>query len=290
MDGMPSAETTKIFKTASITYFTSSLFFPAHIKEKIFTLYAFVRVADDFVDAQPQDSAGFYAFCDAYYHCLKTGKIEDSSILTAEVKAVIQNFVQLQLTIPFQQGWMDAFLKAMELDLYKSTYRTLAELKLYMYGSAEVIGLMVCACADIDPRGYRTARMLGRAMQYANFLRDIAEDIELGRRYIPTEVLKSYGITELSRAAAESKPARFANFFAGERRRYEQWNAAAKLGFIFLPQRVRIPVATATSMYSWTIKTIDAAPLQVFNKKIKPTKLRVLRGALWEWYWVTFYN
>jgi phytoene synthase len=284
---MPSAETTTIFKTASTTYFTSSLFFPPTVKEKVFTLYAFVRVADDFVDAQPQDAAGFYNFCAAYRHCLKTGKVGQHLSLTPKVLNVIENFVQLQQSIQLKQAWVDAFLKAMELDLYKSTYHTLAELKLYMYGSAEVIGLMVCACADIDPRGYSTARMLGRAMQYANFLRDIAEDISLGRQYIPTEVLESYGITELSRTAADSEPARFANFFAGERRRYEQWNVAAKQGFIFLPRRIRIPVATATTMYSWTIQKIAQKPRIVFARKVKPTKWRVLWTAVVEWCSVT---
>jgi phytoene synthase len=189
---MPSAETTNIFKTASTTYFTSSLFFPTSVKERIFTLYAFVRLADNYADAQPQDVVSFYHLCAGYRQCIKSGKIGDDFALAVQVKNVIENFVQLQKTVKLKQAWVDAFLKAMELDLYKSRYRTLAEVQLYMYGSAEVIGLMICACADIDTRAYPAARMLGRAMQYANFLRDIAEDIELGRQYIPDEVLHSY--------------------------------------------------------------------------------------------------
>jgi phytoene synthase len=281
---MPSAETTNIFKTASTTYFTSSLFFPTSVKERIFTLYAFVRLADNYADAQPQDVVSFYHLCAGYRQCIKSGKIGDDFALAVQVKNVIENFVQLQKTVKLKQAWVDAFLKAMELDLYKSRYRTLAEVQLYMYGSAEVIGLMICACADIDTRAYPAARMLGRAMQYANFLRDIAEDIELGRQYIPDEVLHSYGLRKLSLSAAAREPARFAKFFAGERRRYEQWNAAAKQGFIFLPRRIRIPVATATTMYSWTIQTIARSPLIVFTHKVKPTKWRVLRTVVSEWW------
>lgn len=285
---MPSTESTRIFKTASTTYFTSSLFFPAAIKERIFTLYAFVRLVDDYADTIPQDPAGFYKFRDAYYDCVATGGVNATPELSGEVQDVITNFVQLQQLVGFKQAWVDAFLKAMELDLYKSHYHTLRELKSYMYGSAEVIGLMICACIGVVEKAHPTARLLGRAMQYANFLRDIAEDIGLGRQYIPDEVLKIYGLPELSQTAALENPVRFARFFAGERRRYEQWNAAAKLGFIFLPPRTRIPVAAATEMYSWSIQTIAHDPLIVFERKVKPSKERVIRAVADHWFmdWV----
>ncbi len=282
--GMPSAESTKIFKAASTTYFTSSLFFPSRIQEKIFTLYAFVRVADNYVDSIPQNAEGFYRFRAAYYAYVTSQALPADFSLDPTTQSIIKNFVTLQNLHSFKQVWVDAFLKAMELDLYKAQYHTMAELKSYMYGSAEVIGLMICACLGIDTKAYPTARLLGRAMQYANFLRDVAEDITLGRQYIPDEVLHVYGLPELSYKTAEEQPTAFAALYRNEGSRYHHWNSAAQNGFVFLPLYARIPVATATHMYTWTVQTICRNPLFVFKKKIKPTKLQVVQAAITEWF------
>lgn len=294
---MASSQTTAIFRQGSTTYFTSSLFFPKPLKEKIFTLYAFVRLADNYADVVPQDPAGFYAFSVEYYRRLEQqagtpmpagfsqrAQERVGAAVSAEVKTVIENFITLQQQQQIKQVWVDAFLRAMELDLYKSKYQTLQQLCSYMYGSAEVIGLMICACIGVNERAYPTARILGRAMQYANFLRDIKEDIELGRQYIPQEVIERHGFTELSKQAAVQSEAKFTAFYLAEQKRYVLWNAAAKQGFIHLPQYARIPVAAATEMYFWTVAQIAKQPLLVFETKIKPSKVRVVATVIATWW------
>jgi phytoene synthase len=81
-------------------------------------------------------------------------------------------------------------------DTSKQYYATYEELQTYMHGSAEVIGLMVCQIADVDQEGWTAAKLLGEAMQYTNFLRDVAEDwYEHQRIYIPQDRLQAYQLT-----------------------------------------------------------------------------------------------
>jgi phytoene synthase len=262
-----------IFKKGSTTYFTASVFFPKRVKHAVFAFYAFVRTADNFVDQTPQDGTGFYSFCQEYRKSLRGEKVADS---------IITQFVTVQQQYKIPQAWIDAFLKAMEADLYKSTYQTMDELLLYMYGSAEVIGLVMARILGVPPEGEQAARMLGRAMQYANFLRDIAEDIELGRQYIPQEIVGQYGLTSLDMTAITASPEKFERLFTAEVARYEQWNAEAALGLHYIPADVRIPVAAASKMYSWTLAQAARDPQIVLKQKIKPSKWRVISAVLAE--------
>ncbi len=274
---MPSQLLTTIFKNASTTYFTSTLFFPKPLREKIFTLYCFVRTVDDFIDSLPQNVDGFYAFRAEYYAAL-TNKTK----LEACPNEIITGFIQLQRENCFRQSWINAFFKAMECDIYKSSYATLEELELYMYGSAEVIGLMIAACMGLKKESYPAARALGKSMQYANFLRDIAEDTSLGRQYIPDTVLQENGLKVLSEQATKDAPEQFKVFFMHERERYLVWQKQAANGYHHLPKHVRAPVLAASRMYSWTLETIANNPAEVFRKKIKPSKMRVVFSVFLE--------
>ncbi len=245
-----------IFKNSSVTYYTASLFFPADTRVAVETLYAFVRTADDFVDATPQDSAGLYAFVREYRLALAK-KISSSDKRITE-------FIALQEKFKFKQVWIDAFLKAMELDLYKSRYTSLRELEAYMYGSAEVIGCMLSCIFSLPESSLLPARMLGKAMQYANFIRDIAEDTQLGRQYLPSEIYSGNEVYSLQRECV----------------RYATWSRAAKRGIQTLPRRYRVPVETAAALYDWTVSCIQKNPKKVWQQKIKPHPLRVMITAI----------
>ena len=161
-----------IFQQGSRTYFYSSLFFPTRIKKDVFELYGFVRKADNFVDNIPQDKTGFKKFREKYYRSINGEKSDD---------VVIDSFVNLQIEKGFEQIWIDSFLESMEMDLYHKNCLTIDDTLKYIYGSAEVIGLMMSKILRLKPESYPYAQYLGRAMQYINFIRDISEDNSLGR-------------------------------------------------------------------------------------------------------------
>ena len=102
-----------IFKEGSKTYFYSSLFFPMDVRGDVFKLYAFVRKADNFVDILPQQKEGFYRFWEDYQNAL-TGNVRGD--------VVIDSFVRMMKQRRFNEKWITAFFKSMEMDLHKNIY------------------------------------------------------------------------------------------------------------------------------------------------------------------------
>ena len=252
------------FKKGSKTYFNSSIFFPNEVRKDVFILYGFVRVADNFVDAVPPDSEHFYAFRDKYRKAIQ-GEV------TGDV--IIDDFVDLMERKHFRQEWVDAFLRSMEMDLEKSEYNTLDETLAYIYGSAEVIGLFMASILGLPEDSFHAARMLGRSMQFINFIRDIKEDLELGRRYIP---LTGSSLSSLRKEETEANPEEFIHFHRMQIDMYKQWHAEAEKGYRYIPRRYLIPIKTAEDMYLWTADKIAEDPFIVYEKKVKPSKLRII--------------
>ena len=268
---------TRVFKAGSTTYFNSSLFFPPAMRAEVFALYGFVRVADDFVDAVPQEAAAFADFAARYRAALVGAPAGD---------AIIDDFVALSKRLEFDPAWTDAFLASMEADLTKCLYRTEEETLEYVYGSAEVIGLFMAKVMRLPDEAFPAARMLGRAMQFINFIRDVAEDVALGRRYLPLEregrrLLDVPDDWLPTRAWAQANPAKWTSFLQGHLARYAAWQADAEAGYRFIPRRARMAVRTAGDMYDWTARRIARDPFVVFARKVKPKRGRIVMQALW---------
>ncbi|MFH2044471.1 MAG: phytoene/squalene synthase family protein [Pseudomonadota bacterium] len=263
MKDIPS-EIYAIFKGGSKTYFNSSIFFPAYVRRDVFILYAFVRKADDLVDCIPQDAKGFFAFKKEYKEALEGKKTDD---------IVISYFIDLLKRKPIDPKWIDSFLVSMEMDLTKNNYENLDETLQYIYGSAEVIGLCISALLGLPEKSYYNARMQGRSMQYINFIRDIDEDLNLGRTYLP---LGNSGLKELTQEEAVLKPKSFANFIHSNLLLYKEWQIEAEAGYKYIPRRYLIPIKTASDMYNWTALQIEKNPMIVFDQKAKPSKPRIL--------------
>ena len=268
----------QVFKAGSTTYFNSSLFFPPAMRAEVFALYGFVRVADDLVDAIPQDAVGFARFV-ARYRAAWVG--------TPAENPIIDDFVALAKRLRFDPAWTDAFLASMEADLTKRIYRTEEEALEYIYGSAEVIGLFMAKIMRLPAEAHRAARMLGRAMQFINFIRDVAEDAALGRRYLPLErggepLLEGVDGNWLPDLGwAQAKPAEWTAYVQAHLARYADWQAEAEAGYHFMPRRARMAVRTAGDMYNWTARQIAQNPFVVFARKVKPKKARIVFQALW---------
>ncbi|MDF1568878.1 MAG: phytoene/squalene synthase family protein [Spirochaetaceae bacterium] len=252
-----------VFKGGSKTYFNSSLFFPEDVRRDVFILYGFVRVADDFVDSTPQDECGFAAFCQAW---------ERAECGDPAGDRIIDDFVELSQRRNFSADWTRAFLASMAADLATVAFHRLEETLAYIYGSAEVIGLYMSRILGLPDAALPHARMLGRAMQYINFLRDIAEDVRLGRRYLP---LGNSGLTDLSEETARSSPKAFAAWFRSQSSLYRLWHAEGERGYGYIPWRYLLPIRTAEDMYLWTASVLESNPLMVYERKVKPPKRRI---------------
>ena len=253
----------RIFREGSRTYFSSSAFFPSHVRSEVATLYAFVRVADDFVDSSPQDEEGFEAFYASYKQAL----VEPVGV------EVVDEFVSLMRLRGFEEAWVESFFSAMRSDLGVVDYETYDELLGYVYGSAEVVGLMMARIMQLPAEADEAACLLGRSMQLINFVRDVEEDNFLGRAYLPASWRG--GLPDLSESSARSDPLAFASCLGAGIAEYRSCLAKAQEGFSFIPRMCLVPIRTASQMYSWTARRIEEDPLVVFSRKVKPSKLRV---------------
>ncbi len=262
------------FKSGSKTYFNSSRFFPQEVRRDVFYLYGFVRKADNFVDDIPQDPDGFYRFRDAYHNAL--GGAESSG--SASGDPIIDRFVELHRRKGFDPAWTEAFLKSMERDLFKKEYNSLEETLDYIYGSAEVIGLFMARIMQLPPVADYPARMLGRAMQYINFIRDINEDVDLGRRYLP---LTGTYLSSLEYEYVRNHLKEFRAFHTKQIGLYMGWQREAEKGYRFIPFRYLLPIKTAADMYVWTAKQIEKNPMIVYSRKVKPPKPRIVLQFLY---------
>jgi len=260
-----------IFRQGSTTYFYSSLFFPSYIKKEVFSLYAFVRKTDNYVDSTPQDIQGFYNFKEKYNKAINGKKTDD---------VIIDSFVQLINKKEIEQVWVDAFLESMEMDIRKNTYNSNEETLKYIYGSAEVIGLMMAKIMNLPKESYYYAKYLGRSMQYINFIRDIAEDNIIGRNYFPKNELKKHKINSLNLEYTKKHPENFKNFIYEQLNKYCKWQTIAEQGYKYIPKRYLIPVKTASEMYNWTANQIHKNPFIVYSKKVKPMIKQIITTTL----------
>jgi phytoene synthase len=260
-----------IFKRGSKTYFYSTMFFPRSIKGDVFKLYSFVRTADDHVDSFPQRLDLLQAMRSGLDQAMAGKQTGD---------VVVDSFAELCVRKDFDLAWVDAFVNSMTLDTYKDSYRTLEELDEYLYGSAEVIGLMMAKIMDLPEESYHGARRLGRAMQFINFIRDVQEDCELGRSYFPSEEMEQFGLTSLSEKEVRAQPAAFMALVRKQINRYQVWQAEAEASFRYIPRKYLLPIKTASDMYKFTARRIAADPFVVYHRKVKPSIGRIVSGYL----------
>ncbi len=173
-----------VTKTYSTSFSLATKMLSTSIRSDIYNIYGFVRFADEIVDSfhDYDKKTLFNRFSEDLEHALND-KISLNPILNA--------FQYTFHKYDIDKSLVDAFMKSMHLDLHKSTYLTEEEFKMYIYGSADVVGLM---CLKVFVKGDNekyealkdSAMALGSAFQKVNFLRDLKADFDgLNRSYFP---------------------------------------------------------------------------------------------------------
>lgn len=190
-----SLQISKITTRTYSTSFSLGIYFLSNrLRNSIYAIYGFVRLADEIVDSfHGYDKKQLLAnFRKDTYHALEH-RISINPILNAFQSAVHRYQIDFEL--------IDTFLQSMEMDLEKVSY-TNEKYQQYILGSAEVVGLM---CLHVFTEGNRTlfqelkpyAMKLGAAFQKVNFLRDMKDDyVLLGRTYFPEVDLTRFSLAD----------------------------------------------------------------------------------------------
>ncbi len=265
-----------IFKRHSNTYYYSSYLFPKAIRGQVYILYAFVRLADEYVDnpTSGQDPKASLEVFQTFFEQAWAGKelVEDT-----EDAIVVNTFVELAKKVGFEKGWVDAFFASMAMDVDTSRYQSEAALATYIFGSADVIGLMMSKIMGVPEEGLVYAQALGTSFQRINFLRDIGEDREdRGRIYLALDLLDQYKITAEEWMETKDPDERYKQLLEHEIRDIQMIDARAAKGIQYIPKECRAAVELARFSYNQTLALIAKHPRVVFQKKLRTSKLGIL--------------
>lgn len=173
-----------VTKSYSSSFSRAILLFPEDIREAIYNIYGFVRFADEIVDT-------FHDFPKRELMDNFMKQYEDAMNKGISLNPILHSFTQTVKKYKIDQSLIDAFIDSMYKDLGEINYQNRAEYDAYIYGSAEVVGLMCLKVfVDGDENEYKKlepfAKSLGAAFQKINFLRDIQADfLVLNRMYFP---------------------------------------------------------------------------------------------------------
>ncbi|HEX4833286.1 MAG TPA: phytoene/squalene synthase family protein [Trebonia sp.] len=265
------------------TYYLATRLLPRASRPAVHALYGLARWADDIVDVAPpgtgpdEVAAGLARVAGTLADGLRDGHSRDPLLA-----AVVDTARRYQIPA----GLFEDFFASMEMDLTVRDYPDRAALDAYVHGSAEVIGLQVLpvlgtvvAAGEAAPR----AAALGQAFQLTNFLRDVGEDLDRGRVYLPADELAAFGVDrerlEWCRAR-RATDARVRAALADQHARTRAVYAYARPGIAMLAPASRPCVATALSLYSRILDRIEDSGFAVFAGRARVGQWRRAQVAL----------
>lgn len=249
------------------TYYWGTVFLPAQQRRDVYGIYALCRLADDIVDEPeaphlvdlgvPLDATPgqrLAAFVDRFYAEWEHGQDPNPAM-----QAIGDTVRRLDLP----RDCFERFFAAMSLDLTRTSWSSWPELRdVYMEGSAAVIGeMMLPVLRPLTPAAKEPARALGLAFQLTNFIRDVGEDLDRGRVYLPADELRRYGADPWSRKVTPAWRA----FLAAQIARNRELYAQAEPGLRMLPPAAARCVGAALAMYSTILTRIEQADYDVFS-------------------------
>jgi phytoene/squalene synthetase len=224
------------------------------IRNDIYNIYGFVRFADEIVDT-------FHDFDkDTLFNDFERS-LENALENKISLNPILNSFQKTYHQYQIPKHLVDSFMKSMRMDLSKSIYSTQEEYREYIYGSADVVGLMcLCVFVNGDQEKYEdlkdAAKALGSAFQKINFLRDLKADYEdLNRSYFPNTNLLDLDEQSKIRIVAEIKE--------DLRLGYE--------GILQLPNSSKFGVYTAYKYYSKLLNKLKRTP----SREIKNARIRI---------------
>jgi phytoene synthase len=258
------------------TYFLATLLLPKAKRPFVHALYGFARYADEIVDdlaselsieekAEALSNWGNGVLAD-----LKKGTSDD------HVGRALIDTVK-RFDIPHEH--FEAFLHSMTMDLTVQEYETYEDLLEYVYGSAAVIGLeMVPILGPLHNDAFEAAKKLGIAFQLANFIRDVDEDLDRGRVYLPIKELAQFGVTREMLEERVLTP-EIVGALKFQIARVRQLQAEATPGIAMLEASSRPCIEAASTLYCGIVDEVEKIGYDIFNQRAKTSTGRRIRVA-----------
>lgn len=257
----------RITRKHSKTFYMATRFLPNHKQRGIFAIYSLCRYVDDLVDEtedlinkqelHPRDIKGQLDSWKQKLQDTYAGRSSDHPVLIA-FSDVLRRY-HIPIEMPFE------LIEGVGMDLYKSRYESFDEVYDYSFKVASIVGLMtsqIFGYQSNEALGY--AVDLGIAMQLTNILRDVGEDLERDRIYLPQDELRKYGVTEkdLFNHRLTDSVKELLVYQISRARRY--YNRSDK-GVAMLAKDSQLPVYLARHNYSRILDKIEENNYNVFD-------------------------
>ncbi len=248
------------------TYYLATLLLPPGKRPYVHALYGFARYADEIVDdldstLTDQEKADWLkTWGEAFLADIQSGESTDP-VCRAVVHTVRRWDIPLDL--------FGAFLHSMTMDLTVTEYKTFDDLYEYVYGSAAVIGLQMLPIMEpSDPKAYEYAKDLGVAFQLANFIRDVNEDLDRGRVYLPLDELERFGVTRADLEKRELTPSIKAAL-RHQIDRVRRLEKQSRVGIEMLHPSSRDCIDAARILYCGIADKVEEIDFEVFTKRAR---------------------
>ena len=258
------------------TYFLATLLLPKAKRPFVHALYGFARYADEIVDdlaselSIEEKAQALSTWGDGVLSDLKKGTSDD------HVGRALIDTVK-RFDIPHEH--FEDFLHSMTMDLTVQEYETYEDLLEYVYGSAAVIGLeMVPILGPLHNDAYEAAKKLGIAFQLANFIRDVDEDLDRGRVYLPIKELAQFGVTREMLEERVLTP-EIIDALKFQIARVRQLQAEAAPGIAMLEATSRPCIEAASTLYCGIVDEVEKIGYDIFNQRAKTSTARRIRVA-----------
>jgi phytoene synthase len=268
------------------TYYLATLLLPPEKRPFVHALYGFARYADEIVDdldsklSTKEKTIWLKKWSNQILKDLKAGKSSDEIGM-----ALIDTVKRFQIPITH----FEAFLKSMAMDLTITSYQKYEDLMEYVYGSAAVIGLQMVPILGLEEK-YRSdkkfrkiadeaAQKLGIAFQLANFIRDVSEDLDRGRVYLPIAEWKKFGVTRKDLENRVVTP-QIKSALKFQIARVRKLQSEADDGIKYLAKKSQPCINAASELYCGIVDEVEKIDYQIFSKRAKTSNWRRLKVAL----------
>lgn len=236
-----------IIQQHSKSFALASRLLPPQAAQDAAIVYAWCRRADDAIDELGPEPAG---------HALARLQRELSELYAGrQPSAELRAFAGVVRATGIPHTYPAELLAGMEMDVSGHHYEGCEELLLYCYRVASTVGLMMCHVLGVsDPAALRPAAHLGLAMQLTNICRDVAEDWQRGRLYLPAELLRRHGASGLAAELGGALPAAAVPACRGAMIELlglaDRYYASSDRGLRYLSLRCALGVNAARRIYS----------------------------------------
>ncbi len=267
----------RVTRERAKNFYWAIITLPREKRKAVYSIYAFARRCDDIADSDLSLEEKKRQLEEQREGVARTYSGSPKKKLYRALTGTIEKF-----EVP--RRYFDQLIDGVEMDLVKSEYETFADLKVYCYRVASVVGLILIEIFEYDDEeAKKYAVDLGIGMQLTNIIRDVAEDYERGRIYLPQEDLRRFDC-DFSDMADGFLPQEFKDLMEFEARRAKGYFESGKKLFPYLSVRTRACPAGLYGVYSNLLSEMERSDWDVWRERASLPTIKKISAVFGQWF------